>query len=78
MRVCEIELYLAKLPQPNPSQKDTVNSRTTYGLSFSGTCDCLPCQAQYDGVWKKEDIWRKDEHNKFNVEEMNKKVGAGR
>ena len=38
----------------------------------------MPCQAQYDGVWKKEDIWRKDEHNKFNVEEMNKKVGAGR
>ncbi|CAK9112259.1 Protein transport protein Sec61 subunit alpha (Secretory 61 complex subunit alpha) [Durusdinium trenchii] len=31
-------------------------------------------KAQYDGVWKKEDIWRKDEHNKFNVEEMNKKV----
>lgn len=28
---------------------------------------------QYD-TWKRDDIWRKDEHSKFNVEEMNKKV----
>ena len=37
---------------------------------------CLPlfcCQNQYD-AWKKDDIWRKDEHSRFNAEEMNKKV----
>lgn len=31
------------------------------------------CQNQYD-AWKKDDIWRKDEHSRFNAEEMNKKV----
>ena len=33
------------------------------------------CQDQYD-TWKRDDIWRKDEHSKFNVEEMNKKVAC--
>lgn len=30
-------------------------------------------KTQYD-AWKKDDLWRKDEHSKFNVEEMNKKA----